>query len=44
MVGDADQDVGQPSLRIDIVQFGGDDQTVEHRRPLSAAIGTREQP
>jgi len=36
MAGDAGQDIGQPSLRIDIVQFGGDDQTIDCRRPLSA--------
>ena len=44
MPGDAGRDIGQPSLRIDIVQFGGDDQAVDRRGPLSAAIGTREQP
>ena len=36
--------IGEPSLRIDIVQFGGDDQAVQRCRPLSAAVGTREQP
>ena len=44
MPGDAGQDVGQPGLRIDIVQFGGDDQAVDRRGALSAAIGTGEQP
>ena len=44
MPGDAGQDVSQPSLRIDVVQFSGDDQAVDRRGPLSAAIGTGEQP
>jgi hypothetical protein len=44
MIGDAGQDIGQPGLRIDIVQFGGDDQAIDRRGPLSAAIGTGEQP
>ena len=54
MPGDAGRDIGQPSLRIDIVQFGGDDQAADRRGALSAtgqarglkahAIGTREQP
>ena len=44
MGGDAGEDVGQPGLRIDIVQFGGDDQAIKRRGALSAAIGTREQP
>jgi hypothetical protein len=38
MPGDAGQDIGQPSLRIDIVQFGGDDQAIDRRGPLSATI------
>jgi hypothetical protein len=42
MLGDPGQDIGQPGLRVDIIQFGGDDQTVHRRRPLSAAIGTGE--
>ena len=44
MLGDASQDVGQPSLRVDIVQFRGADQAVHRRGSLSAAVGTREQP
>ena len=44
MPGDAGQDIGQPGLRIDIVQFGGDDQAVDRRGALSPTIGTREQP
>jgi hypothetical protein len=30
ILGDPGQDVGQPGLRIDIVQFGSDNQTVNH--------------
>jgi hypothetical protein len=26
MIGDPGKDIGQPSLRVDIVQFGSDDQ------------------
>ena len=44
MLGDASQDIGQPGLRIDIGQFGGDDQAMDRRGPLSAAIGPGEQP
>jgi len=44
VLGDAGEHVGQPGLRIDIVQFGGDDQAVDRRGALSAAIGTGEQP
>jgi hypothetical protein len=43
MLGDPSQDVGQSRLRIDAVQFGGEDQAVHRRGSLSAAIGTREQ-
>jgi hypothetical protein len=44
MIGDPGQDVSQPSLRIDVVQFGSDNQAVYRRGALSAAIGTGEQP
>ena len=43
MLGDPGQDVGQPGLlRIDIVQFGSDNQTVHHCGALAAAVGTGE--
>jgi hypothetical protein len=42
MIGDPGQDIGQPGLRVDIVQFGSDDQAVDCRGALSAAVGTRE--
>ena len=44
MIGTAGEDVGQPSLRIDIVHFCGDDQRIHDRSPLSAAIRSGEQP
>jgi len=42
MVGDAAQHVGQPGLRIDVVELGGGDQGVHRRGPLATAIGTGE--
>jgi len=44
MIGDPGQDVGQPSLRVDIIQFGSDDQDIYRRSALSTAVGTGEQP
>jgi hypothetical protein len=44
VVGNATQDVGEPGLRIDIVEFGGADQRVDGRGALAAAIGAGEQP
>jgi hypothetical protein len=44
MLGDAGEHVGEPGLRIDAVQFGGDDQAIHNRCPLPAAVGAREQP
>ena len=38
------EDVGEPSLRVDIVQFGGGDQRVHEGSPGSAAIRTSEEP
>jgi hypothetical protein len=35
---DPTEHVGQPSLGIDVVHLGGDDQAVHERRPLAAAI------
>jgi len=42
VLGDTGQDVGQPGLRIDVVQFGRDDDAVHDGGALSAAIGARE--
>ena len=44
MFGDARQHVGEPSLRIDVVDLAGDDQAVHVRRALAAAVGPAEQP
>ncbi len=39
MLGDAGEGVGEPSLRIDVVHLGGDDQAVHDGGALAAAIG-----
>ena len=43
-VGDAVEDVGQPSLRVDAFELGRADQGVHHSSPRAAAIGTGEEP
>ena len=43
-LGDAGEDVGEPGLRVDVVEFGGADERVHHRRPLAATIGAGEEP
>ena len=43
-VGDAGEDVGEPGLRIDVVELGGDDQRVHEGGALGAAVGAGEQP
>lgn len=42
--GQSSEDVGEPDLRVDIIQLGADHQAVENGSALSAAIGTAEQP
>src|ERR1700682_2099096 len=44
MLGAACQNVGEPSLRIDVVHFRRDDQAVHDGGALAAAIGAAEQP
>lgn len=39
VVGDAGQDIGEPGLRIDIVELGGDDQALHEGSPLPATVG-----
>ena len=39
MLGDAGEDVSEPSLRIDVVELGGADQTVHDGGALTAAVG-----
>ena len=36
--------IGEPGLRIDVVEFGGADQGVHRRRPYTTAVGAGEQP
>src|SRR6478609_9992788 len=43
-VCDASEHIGQPCLRIDVVEFGRHDQRGHGRRPVSAALGTGEEP
>ena len=44
MIGDAGEHVGEPGLRIDVVELGRVDQRVHDRGALAAAIGAGEQP
>jgi len=44
VIGDAAQDVGEPGLGIDAVEFGGTDQRVDRRGALAATVGAGEQP
>src|SRR4029077_8842584 len=44
MVGDAGEDIGQPGLRIDVVELGGHDQAVQEGGALTASVGAGEQP
>src|SRR4051794_26885655 len=43
-VCDASEHIGQPCLRIDVVELGRHDQRGHGRRPVSAALGTGEEP
>ena len=43
-VGDAVENIGEPGLRVDVVELGGADERVHHSRPLAAAIGAGEEP
>ena len=42
--GDAAEDIGEPGLRVDVVELGGADEGVHRRRPRAAAVGAGEQP
>jgi hypothetical protein len=44
MGGDACEDIGQPSLRIDTIHLGRDDQAIHGRGALSATIRPAEEP
>ena len=43
-LGDAGEDIGEPSLRVDVVELGGADEGVHRRGSLAAAVGAGEQP
>ena len=43
-VGDAVEDVGEPSLGVDVVQLGGADEGVHGRGPHAASVGPGEEP
>lgn len=43
-VGDTRQDVGQPGLRVDVVELGGGDQASDDGGALAAAVRTGQQP
>ena len=44
MLGDVGEHVGEPSLRLDIIELGGLDQRVKHGGAVAAAVGAAEQP
>ncbi len=44
MGGDPGQDIGKPSLRIDVVHLGRDDQAVHGSGAMTTTIGTTEHP
>lgn len=44
VIGDASEDVSEPSLRVDVVELGGLDQRVDDGSALATAIGAAEQP
>ena len=44
MIVDTAKHVGEPGFGIDVVELGGDDERVDRRCPLAAAIGAAEGP
>ena len=44
MVVDATKDIGEPGLRINVVETGGLDQRVHDGGAIPAAVGASEQP
>ena len=44
MVGDAGKHIGEPSLRIDVPEFGRGDQRVHHCGALATAVKIIERP
>ena len=43
-LGDAGEDISEPSLRVDIVELGGDDEGAHRRGAHAPAVGAAEQP
>jgi len=44
VIGDAAEYVGEPCLRVDVIELGGADQRVHHSGTLATAVGPGEQP
>ena len=44
MIRNSGEHVGEPCLRIDVVELAGDDQRIHGRRTRAAAVGAGEQP
>jgi hypothetical protein len=44
MIGDAGEHVGEPRLRVDVVELGRGDQGVHRGGALATGIGAGEQP
>ena len=44
MIADPGEHISQPGSRIDVVEFGGDDERVHGCGTLATTIGTGEQP
>jgi len=44
MVGDADKHIGEPSLRIDVLEFGRGDLRVDRGGALATAVRISERP
>jgi hypothetical protein len=44
VIGDAGEDVGEPGLRIDVVQLRGHEQGCDRRGAVGTPVGAGEQP
>jgi hypothetical protein len=44
MIGETRQDIGEPGLRVDIVEFARLNQRIDSCGSLAAGVGTRECP
>ena len=43
-IGNLSEHIGEPGLGIDVLELGGADEGIHHRRPHAAAVGAAEQP